>query len=354
MKKTLAILISTLLVLSLASCGAAEGAGDQDGFVINEESIKTGMPVYEGLKIYDEESAGFSFLYPEEDRITYSAADGVGVYKNGVAELPYLLVLRTESTTMTPEKYFKACDKQLTKAFKGVRSTKIHKTEVDGKTLYMTRYVCTNGGDANVVIERYVEIYDKFYIQYSAFSDTEGEMNTELYYAIKTLSTAKGAYTEGIATSLSPYSQEDTGLSVSLPDLFKVSELTIGYMATGHDTIMLTLLCSSDDYGNPIRNRDEFLQRAMSDSAFMAGYLGAESVTFGEGAVANINGHDYYAYPMTMETYDGYVARKYSGKIYLGDSPKGCVVACYAINDTNSDRDEIAKVCESSVATLKY
>ncbi|MBP5151466.1 MAG: hypothetical protein ILP13_00975, partial [Lachnospiraceae bacterium] len=94
MKKTLAILISTLLVLSLASCGAAEGAGDQDGFVINEESIKTGMPVYEGLKIYDEESAGFSFLYPEEDLITYSAADGVGVYKNGVAELPYLLVLR--------------------------------------------------------------------------------------------------------------------------------------------------------------------------------------------------------------------------------------------------------------------
>ena len=352
MKKIISAVLSILCILTLSSCGNNTAAVTD--FTINEENEKTRMPVYEGLKLYEEDNTGFSILYPEEDKVIYSAADGVGIYKESVGQLPYLLVLKTASDTITPEKYFKACDKQLTKAFKDVSSTQIHKTDVEGKTLYMTRYQCSNGNDNSVIIERYIEIHDKYYVQYSSFSENAGEMDTETYYAIKTFSTAEGAYTEGIATSLSPYSQDDTGLSISLPDLFKVNELTIGYMATGHDTIMLTLLCSSDDFGNPIRNRDEFQQRATSDSTFMAGYLGAESVTFGEGAVANINGHDYYAYPMTMETYDGYVARKYSGRIYLGDSPKGCVVACYAINDTNSDRDEIAKVCESSVATLKY
>ena len=82
----------------------------------------------------------------------------------------------------------------------------------------------------------------------------------------------------------------------------------------------------------------------------MAGYLGAESVYFGEGAVTTINGHEFYVYPMTMTS----GGTNYTGKIYLGDSSKGCIVSCYATSELSSDKDAIAAVCESSVATLIY
>ena len=132
--------------------------------------------------------------------------------------------------------------------------------------------------------------------------------------------------------------------------MYKVNELTIGYMCTGKDVIMLTILCKSDDSGYPINNRDDFISRAMNDSNFMANYLGAEAVTFGDGAKETINGRDYFVYPMTMEGYDDY----FDGKIYLGDATNGCMVICYGVARANKDKDEISKLFESSVKTLNY
>ena len=322
-------------------CGSSEAE-----FSLNTENAKTGMPIFDGLSLYSLESEKINFLYPEESEVIYNSTDGAGIYTNGYGKLPYVLVKRTEKKGMTPKSYFDASNKQILKNFKDVTSTPILESVVDGKTLYMTRYIC----DGSTVIDRYVELYDDYYVQYSALSEKEGEVDTELYYAIKTFTTKTGAYTEGIATSLTPYSEEDTGIAISLPDMYKVNELTIGYMCTGKDVIMLSILCDSDDTGNPIKNRDDFISRAMSDSTFMAGYLGAEGVTFGDGSIELINGRDYYVYPMVMEGYDDY----FDGKIYLGDSSSGCMVVCYAVARGNKDKEEISKLFESSINTLNY
>ena len=347
-KKMLNMLVLLLTALFLTGCGAKEI------FVTNSVNTKTDMPVYAGLDAYSGENNGVSFLYPEECEIIYSDSDGAGIYSNGYGNLPYVLVKKTDKKGMTPQKYFDASNKQLLKAFKQVNSTPILETVIDDKTLYMTRYVCSDGNGGNVVVDRYVELYDDFYIQYSSLSAGEGDNDTATYYAIKTASTMKGAYNEGIATSLSPYSQSDTGISISLPDLYKVNELTIGYMVSGSDVIMLCIKCDTDGNGNPITSRNDFVAHAMNDSTFMASYLGAESVTFGSGSSETINGRDYYVYPMTMETYNGTAYDTYSGKIYLGDSSQGCMVICYGISENNTDNAKIAELFESSVKTLKY
>ena len=312
------------------------------------------MPIYDGLEVYTAESNGITFLYPSECEVAYSDEDGAGIYENGQGSLPYVLIKRTDKKGMTPQSYFSASNKQLLKTFKKVLSTPIHKTTVGDKTLYMTRYQCESNDGDEIVIDRYVELYEDFYIQYSSLSEEAGETDTATYYAIKTLTTQADAYTDGIATSLSPYSQKDTGISISLPDMYKVNELTIGYMVSGDKVIMLCLKCDSDGNGNPIESRDDFIELAMSDSSFMASYLGADSVTFGDGAKEKINGHDYYVYPMTMKGNNGDSDDVYTGKIYLGDMRSGCMVACYGVSETARKADDIKELFESSIETLNY
>ncbi len=250
---------------------------------------------------------------------------------------------------MYPEKFFKASDDQLLKSFADVKSTKIHEVEIDDKTLYMTRYVVTDKEGTSLTIERYVELYDKFYIQYTAISEKENRLDTELYYTIRTLTTASKAYTTGIATSLTKY-MSDTGITVSLPDMLKVSELTVGYMASASNTIMLCLLCTEDDNKSPITSRSAFLENSGADPNFVASYLGVDSVSFGSGELVTIKGREYYAYPMSM-TAGG---TEFGGKLYLADADNGCIVACYGVKALDPDKEDIAKVCESAVLTLEY
>ena len=174
MKKILLPIIILTTALLFGGCGSSEAE-----FTVNTENTKTGMPVYEGLSLYTQPNGDFTLLYPQECTVNYNANDGTGIYPSGASNLPYVLVMRTDKKGMTPKSYFDASNKQILKTFKDVSSTPILEANVDGKTLYMTRYVC----DGSTVIDRYVELYDDYYIQYSAISEKEGDADTELYTA---------------------------------------------------------------------------------------------------------------------------------------------------------------------------
>lgn len=347
MKKTRLLLPAVLLVLGITGCGLFEPK--ISGFTVNDERTKSGMPVTAGFELYDADDENIRFLYPEGESVDYDKNDGVAVYAAKNGRTPYLLIKKTDTAGMDPEKFFKACDDQLLKSFADVKSTKIHEVKIDDKTLYMTRYVVEDREGTSLVIERYIEIYDRFYIQYTAVSENENRLDTELYYAIKTLSTADGAYTTGVATSLTDYSS-DTGIKVSLPDMLKVSELTIGFMASDSRTIMLYLLCTEDDNKMPVVSRAAFLEKAAQDPGFVASYLGVDSASFGSGELVSIKGRDYYSYPVSMMS----GSTEFVGKLLLADADNGCLIACYGVNSLDPDKEDILKVCGSSVETLEF
>ena len=210
--KKITALITALSIMSAMLCGC--GAIFDRGYDINSytppESVKSAPGA---LEVFGGEDTGFSFLYPYDMDVSWSDEDGACI-SSGEGKIPYVLVNKTEKKNMTPEKYFKASDRQILKEFDLVQSSTIHEVPLGKKTLYMTRYQCT-AGEAEIYIERYVEIYKDCYIQYTAVTNTVGEMNTALYYASTTLSPEAGTYFGEYSEKLETRSQEDTGLAIA-------------------------------------------------------------------------------------------------------------------------------------------
>lgn len=342
-KKLTAILFITALALGLTACS-------NTSYVVNKLDSTKGKTIAGGLELCDSPDTDFCFLYPEGEMISYSEADGVTVHKDQTGSGPYLLVKKTDKKGMTPEKYFKASNKQMLDTFSKVESTKIYETQVEGKTLYMTRYIVSDGSEEKV-IERYVELYKDFYIQYTAISEQIGELNTEVYYAIKTLSMAEGAYGDVFVDTLSEYIHPDTEMYIELPDALDVTTLTIGYLASSQDAIMLCVTCSEDDDGNAIKNRDDFLARASQNDGFVASYIGADAAEFGKGSVETIQGIEYYAYPMTL-TFSNQI---YNGKLVLANrTTGGCALGIYGVKNGCEHYEEYLNLCEDALSSMEY
>ena len=339
MKKLFSMLLIFLLATGLCGCGGSFTENEYPA-VSEKESVPGALSVFGG------EDIGFSFLYPYGMNISWNEEDGACISETE-GTVPYVLVCKTEKKGMTPEKYFKSCDKQLLKKFADVKSTAIHEVTLEGKTLYMTRYQCAT----NIIIERYVEIYPDSYFQYTAVSETAGEMNTALYYAASTLSPTAGKYVGEYSEKLVEYSHEDIGLSMELPEMLDIRELTIGYLATGTDALVLAVLCTADDEGNPIYNRQNFLDRAAANPDFVAGYLGTDTASFGSGEKRTVNGREFYVYPMTTFTGD----EEFAGEILLANADEnGCVVLCYGVKEGSAHFEGLSKLCQSSVNTAEY
>ena len=341
-KKLTVLLLLTTLALGLTACGSS--------YMVNRPDAQKGKPITNGMELYESTDVDFCFLYPAGEMTSYSEADGVAVYKNKTGNAPYLLIKKTDKKGMTPEKYFKASNEQMLDTFKEVASTKIYETPIDGKTLYMTRYVVSDGAK-ETVIERYIELYEDYYIQYTAVSEETGELNTEVYYAIKTLSMAEDAYGDVFVDTFSQYIHPDTQMNIELPDALEVSTLTIGYLASSDDAMMLCVTCTKDDAGNPIRNRDDFLAMAAKDTGFVASYIGADAAEFGKGSVETIQGVEYYSYPMTLT----FSNRIYSGKLVLADrTTGGCALGVYGVKENCENYDDYIELCEAAISSMEY
>ena len=343
MKKIISvILLVSLLAVELCGCGT--------GFAVNDFTLPEDRSSAPGaLAVYGGEDIDFSFLYPYDMRVTWNEVDGACIsHEDG--KIPYVLVNKTFKEGMTPEKYFKSSDKQILKEFDSVQSSTIHQVPLKNKTLYMTRYQCLSGS-TQIIIDRYIEIYPDCYIQYTSVTNTADEMNTALYYAATTLSPVPGSYFGEYSAKMTAFSQEDTGISIQLPDMLYTQELTIGYLASCNDALLLSVICTQDDNGEPIYNRQNFMDRAAADPGFVAGYIGADSTVFGAGDKKMINGKEFYSYPMTLET----AGEHFSGEILLANANEnGCIMVCYAVKDDSPRFDSLTDLCVRSVNTVEY
>lgn len=336
------ILLVILIAAFLGGCGKNH-AQNEFSLPENRKNVPAALEVYGG------EDIGFSFLYPYGMNVSWNDEDGACI-SNDDGKVPYVLVNKTAKNNMTPEKYFKSSDKQILKEFDKVQSSKIHEVPLNGKTLYMTRYQCMSG-NSPLVIDRYIEIYQKCYFQYTVISNTADEMNTAMYYVATTLSPEPECYFGEYSEKLAAYSQDDTGISMQLPVMFDIRELTLGYLASCNDAIMLAVKCTEDDNGDPIYNRQNFMDAAASDPNFVAGYVGADSTVFGSGSKTIVNGREFYVYPMTMQT----AGEKFTGEFYLANAEEsGCIVVCYAVKDDGPRAEMLSELCLKSVNTVEY
>lgn len=313
-------------------------------YIVNEADAETGASVDSGFRLYSGDHIGFSFLYPAEHMVGWSENEGAYIYCGNEKEAPYVLICRTDKSGMNPEKYFKACDEMMLEKFPDLQSTPIQEAKVGDKTLYLVRYL---SGD--LVIDRYLELYDRFYLQYTAISNEKGSLNTELYYAITTLRIPKNAYIGAYSENVSLHQAEDIGLAIQIPDMLETKELTIGYFSSSEDAIMLTVRIEKDDAGKAIYNRQDFIDRAAEDSAFVAGMLGADSAVFTEGKEIEAGGKSFYCYPMDMKVGE----EAYVGELYLANANEsGCWLVCYAVREGSIMQEQLLslmKECASGV-----
>jgi hypothetical protein len=182
-----------------------------------------------------------------------------------------------EGRGMTPEKYFKDCNKLMLSSFSNVQSTPINEVELEDKTLYLVRYICDGK-----VIDRYLELYDGFYIEYTSISDEKGSLNTELYYAISTLRVSEGAYIGAYSDDVTRHTHDELGMGIDIPDMLELKDLTIGYFASCDDALMLALWITETTAGAP-STTVRILSTGAESPEFVAGLLGADSASFTEG-----------------------------------------------------------------------
>ncbi len=322
-------------------------AFDEAGLTLNRKIVTHGA-AGGAFAEYTSEATPYSFLYPGNMTTNYTAENGTGLFVGDINSVPYLLVHYTDNANTDVEKYFKSVDKQVLTSFTSVSSTSIHQVEIDGKTLYMTRYQGTQANGKALNLERYLEPHDKYSIEYTAVSYETGELNTALYYAIRSMKVNGETTTQTDQNGLKEYSHPDFSMTIELPNVLSVKELTIGYIATNADAMILALRVTADDAGNPIANRDAFLSKAAEDTNFMASYLGVDTAQFGEGSVVTINGHSYYSYPITMTTQ----GETFEGTMILADGTAGgCYLVCYGVKPSQSDLKEL---CEKSLQSIRF
>ncbi len=324
--------LALCLALSLTGCaGDTRDGADRDG---------EALEVAEGFHLYSGEDLGFSFLYPAERSVGYTQDDGAYIYCGAEGELPYVLVCRAEGST-SPKKYFDAFTDLMLDSFDSVASSEIHSVAVGDKTLYMVRYLC--GGDPQLVVDRYLEPYDSFYIQYTSMSYETCSLDTELYYAIYTLLPEDDAYAGAYSQALTNHQNPDTGITVDIPDMLETWDLYVGFYATGENARFLTVYCDEDDEGKPIYNRQDFIDRAAVSSTFVADQLGADTVSFSEGSSASFGSRTFYCYPMRMTT----GGSEFGGMLCIANADDtGCYLVCYGVRDGCPEHDGLQALLE--------
>lgn len=340
-KKTLLIEICSLLIIAALIILPSA----LRGYTVNKADKVSSLSVPAPFALYSGKDIGFSFLYPEECRAGWEDDSACVYYGDGK-----LLVSRTDKKGMTPEKYFKSCDKLMLSTFQAIESTPIQEVPVGGKTLYLTRYK-VGTGDGTLIIDRYLELYPSFYLQYTAMSPEANTLNTPVYYAIDTLRVSDGAYQGAFSEKMELHTNEEASISLRLPAMLTTEELTVGFISRGENCVLLAVFCDRDDAGNAIYNRQDFIDRAAGSPDFVAGYLGAESAVFSEGQETKLAGRSFYCYPMTM-TAGG---REFSGQVCLANADEtGVYLLCYGVRDGSPAAAELTALCQESLESISF
>ena len=340
-KKTLLIAICALLIIAALIILPSA----LRGYTVNKADKATELSVPAPFALYSGKDIGFSFLYPEDCRAGWEDDSACIYYGDGK-----LLVSRTDKKGMSPEKYFKSCDKLMLSTFQTVESTPIQEVPVGGKTLYLTRYK-VGTGNGTMIIDRYLELYRSFYLQYTAMSPEAGALNTPVYYAIDTLRVSDGAYRGAFSEETELHRNEEAGISLRLPVMLTTEELTVGFISRGENCVLLAVFCDRDDNGNAIYNRQDFIDRAAENPDFVAGYLGAESAVFSEGRETTLAGRSFYCYPMTMNA----GGSEFSGQVCLANADEtGVYLLCYGVRDGSPAAEELTELCQTSLESISF
>jgi len=129
-----------------------------------------------------------------------------------------------------------------------------------------------------------------------------------------------------------------------------VTELTIGYMANSQDAVFMAIRCTEDHDGNPIYNRQDFIDRADADPYFVTEFIGAgDSMTFSHGSKVMLDGVTFYRYPaelsLSLDTYNG--------AILVGNAPDtGCYLLYYGVREGCASYDATLSLLESCMDTF--
>lgn len=328
-----AIAVSTAILLS------------QDKYVINSALAMSAAEPPDGFQVFREDRQRFSFFYPEDCQTAWTDEDGAYIYGDDDGRMPYVLVYLTATGKMTPKSYFTRFTEVVKQVDPRALAGPIEEVKVKDKTLYRVRYTYSDTGDT-VVLDRYLELHDGFYVQYTAKSLSEGSLDTELYYAIHTIQVDRSLAGAATGDRTVVTREHDTmRFSIDIPASLPIEELPIGYLARNEEMLFFAAYSNSDPTGAAIYDRADFIARAAEVPDWVANQIGVDTAVFENGTEQIINGVSFYRYPMHM-TAGGFEG---TGLLYVASAKTtGCYLICFAVSDGSKqaeDNNQLASQC---------
>jgi hypothetical protein len=160
-------------------------------FTVNEPRAVAASTAPNGYGAMSSGALNLSFLYPLNLAVM-GQADGIYRYSTDGSSADIILV-GAQTGKEKPESYFKKYRAMMSQSYQDPDFDEIREVNTAGKTLYMLRAsVLANG--ARQAVDRYLELYNDRYIEYTVMGPQAGKSDVVLQGIISSLVPQAGIY----------------------------------------------------------------------------------------------------------------------------------------------------------------
>ncbi len=183
-----AVIFIIILIILIKVITGIFGGGK---FTVNEPRAVAASTAPNGYGAMSSGALNLSFLYPLNLAVM-EQADGIYLYSVDGSSADIILV-GAQTGKEKPESYFKKYRAMMSQSYQDPDFDEIREVNTAGKTLYMLRAsVLANG--ARQAVDRYLELYNDRYIEYTVMGPQAGKSDVVLQGIISSLVPQAGIY----------------------------------------------------------------------------------------------------------------------------------------------------------------
>ena len=156
---------------------------DEVEYVINTIPKKNeAEEIPDGMMPYADEGMDISFCYPASWHINLTDdAEGLRLFVDE-EEFEEIEIRKVKAKNKSPEDLFKSIKKELDGLYDKLKASDIEVTKVGKRSIYMKTF-----SSKEVAIDVYVEIYEKFAMEYTVYAEDTGALEADLNSILSTM-----------------------------------------------------------------------------------------------------------------------------------------------------------------------
>ncbi|MBR5974325.1 MAG: hypothetical protein IK020_03990 [Clostridiales bacterium] len=156
---------------------------DEVEYVINTIPKKNeAEEIPDGMMPYADEGMDISFCYPASWHVVLTDdAEGLRLFVDE-EEFEEIEIRKVKAKNKSPEDLFKSIKKELDGLYDKLKASDIEVTKVGKRSIYMKTF-----SSKEVAIDVYVEIYEKFAMEYTVYAEDTGALEADLNSILSTM-----------------------------------------------------------------------------------------------------------------------------------------------------------------------